>query len=181
MAENESALMEEMSGVVTSINNDQTRKTIVERVKKFYLNQKKQLVPWNEFLSRPKVPKTAGEVTQRIMHNVPKFRANYILIASILALYALCTSPILIGIVVLMYAGLTWANDLKEEGPAHIMGREITAQQVSTVSAVGGGIALWLFGATSVIFWMIGASMFVVGGHAALVSIPAPEQLESSA
>eukprot|EP00045_Choanoeca_perplexa_P015476 m.195440 g.195440 ORF g.195440 m.195440 type:complete len:182 (-) comp17003_c0_seq1:1457-2002(-) len=181
MAEAESAIMEEMQGVVTSINNDQNRKSLVERVKKFYANQSKQLVPWNEFLKRPKLPPNAGEATKRIMHNVPKFKANYILISCFLALYALCTSPLLLLIMAGMYAGLTWSNHLKEEGPVTIMGREVQARQVAMASTVGGGVLLWLFGATSVIFWMLGASMVVVGGHAALVTIPAPEQLESSA
>ena len=122
MAEAESAIMEEMQGVVTSMNNDQTRKSLVERVKKFYHNQSKQLVPWAEFLKRPKLPANGGEATKRIMHNVPKFRANYILISCFLALYALFTSPLLLLIMGAMYAGLTWSNHLKEEGPATIMG-----------------------------------------------------------
>jgi FtsH-binding integral membrane protein len=218
MAEAESAIMEEMQGVVTTMNNDQTRKSLIERVKKFYGNQRKQLVPWSEFLKRPKLPANAGEATKRIMHNVPKFKANYILISCFLALYALCTSPLLLLIMGAMYAGLTWSNHLKEEGSITVMGawlllnasssgvsrsfigREIDAKQVAMASTVGGGVLLWLFGATSVIFWMLGkghmpglsrqstytvafsgASIVVVGGHAALVNVPATEQLESSA
>ncbi|EDQ87848.1 uncharacterized protein MONBRDRAFT_33098 [Monosiga brevicollis MX1] len=169
------------SGMMTSINNPEARSNLLGRVKTFVNDNRKQIVPWNEFFARPSAPKNAAVATQRIYHNVGKFKANYVLISCVLALYALFTSPMLLVTLLIMYGGFTWANHLKESGPMSIMGRQFESREVAVATAVGGAVFLWFFGATSLIFWMLGATLFVVGGHAALINVPAPELLQESA
>ncbi|EGD78250.1 hypothetical protein PTSG_09315 [Salpingoeca rosetta] len=155
--------------------------SMLSKARAFVDDQRKTLAPWTEFAATPSNPKTLAEATKRVMHNVSKFRSNYIVVTMILAAYALITSPMLLFSIMLVYAGLAFASMRAEAGPVIIFGKEYTSQDLTRATLILAVPLLYFSSATSTLFWLIGASLFVILAHAAVVAVPAPEQLQQSA
>eukprot|EP00049_Salpingoeca_infusionum_P004459 m.79693 g.79693 ORF g.79693 m.79693 type:complete len:201 (+) comp12576_c0_seq1:500-1102(+) len=155
--------------------------SIFQRIKDFVNDQRKEVVGMSEFLKPPVAPKNAGEAFSRLTHNVSRFHANYMLMAMTLGAYTLLTSPILLIAIAFMFFGLAWAKMRRDSGPVTIMGRELTSADIYKATLLISIPLLWLTGATSAIFWVIGISISLVFIHAVLSPIPTSQQLQASA
>ncbi|KAG7476177.1 hypothetical protein JOB18_048181 [Solea senegalensis] len=132
--------------------------------------------PWASFVDQRKFskPRNFGELCQRVVKNVETFNSNYTFIFMGLILYCIISSPMLL-IALAVFAGAFYIIHLKSlESKLVVFGRELTVpHQMSLAGAVSLPV-FWLAGAGAAVFWVLGATLFVIGSHAAF------RQLESS-
>merc|ERR1712061_370855 len=119
------------------------------------------------------VPPSAGRLSKRLYKNVDYFQSNYVAVFLVLVLYCLITSPLLI-IVLAASGGAAYIAGLKNaERKLSIAGHEVSLTQ----QYLGIGICsvpFFLFaGATGLLFWVVGASLVLITGHAAFYNYDA--------
>lgn len=137
-------------------------------------NSRKNLRPWSEFLSTTNF-KTIANVTRlsnRVVRNLAYFASNYLCVFIGLVIYCLLTSPLiliaLIGVFYLCYK--IKQNTFPEIA---LFGKKLNTNQQCMAVNIASIPVLYLCGAGSMIFWVIGASFFVIGLHAAFYNIDA--------
>ena len=80
------------------------------------------------------------------------------------------TNPLLLISLTLLLAGYMAISQLAApQAPITIGSHQITTRQMYTTLGVIGFPMLWLAAPLSTVFWLVGASAIVVGGHAALM------------
>ncbi|XP_029307591.1 prenylated Rab acceptor protein 1 [Cottoperca gobio] len=125
--------------------------------------------PWASFVDQRKFskPRNFGELCQRVVKNVDNFNSNYTFIFMGLILYCIISSPMLL-IALAVFAGAFYIIHLKSlESKLVILGKELNLpHQVSLAGAVSLPV-FWLAGAGAAVFWVLGATLFVIGSHAA--------------
>ncbi|KAA0703171.1 Prenylated Rab acceptor protein 1 PRA1 family protein 1 [Triplophysa tibetana] len=128
--------------------------------------RRKAIRPWATFVDQRKFskPRNFGEMCQRVVKNMDTFYSNYTFIFLGLILYCIISSPMLL-IALGVFAGAFYIIHLKTlEKKFVIFGRELTQ-----------GHQLGLAGGVSFpVFWLAGATIAVIGSHAAF------RELESS-
>ncbi|BFZ13773.1 hypothetical protein BsWGS_16812 [Bradybaena similaris] len=138
--------------------------------REWFSKTRESVKPWHEFLSSSKfaLPKTLAPVPKRIVKNIETFQGNYLFVFLGLVVFCVLTSPLLL-VAIAACLGACYIISIKnQEHKVAIMGREITlAQQYAAVGAMSFPI-FWLAGAGSIVFWVIGASFFVIMLHASL-------------
>jgi len=148
-----------------------------------WLSKRRQNIrPWGTFVNtnRFKLPTNAGHVTQRVVQNVDYFQSNYIFVFIGLVLYCLLTSPLLL-IAVAVSGGACYLIKLKNaQQKLKILGNELTlAQQYGLVMLCSFPL-FYLAGAGSAVFWIIGASFFLIMVHAVFFAIESVNTGEES-
>ncbi|XP_078507471.1 prenylated Rab acceptor protein 1 [Lissotriton helveticus] len=125
--------------------------------------------PWGNFVDQKRFskPKNFGELCKRMVKNVEHFQSNYVFVFLGLILYCIITSPMLL-IALAIFFGACYIIYLRTQQSKMIMfGREMsTAHQYG----IAGGVSFpffWLAGAGSAVFWVLGATLVVIGSHAA--------------
>ncbi|KAM8847330.1 prenylated Rab acceptor protein 1 isoform 1-T2 [Synchiropus picturatus] len=125
--------------------------------------------PWASFVDQRKFskPRNFGEFCQRVVKNVEVYNSNYTFIFLGLILYCIISSPMLL-IALAVFVGAFYAIHLKSmESKLVIMGKELTTpHQMGLAGAVSLPV-FWLAGAGAAVFWVLGATLFVIGSHAA--------------
>ncbi|KAM9798074.1 prenylated Rab acceptor protein 1 [Neosynchiropus ocellatus] len=125
--------------------------------------------PWASFVDQRKFskPRNFGEFCQRVVKNVEVYNSNYTFIFLGLILYCIISSPMLL-IALAVFVGAFYAIHLKSlESKLVIMGKELnTPHQMGLAGAVSLPV-FWLAGAGAAVFWVLGATLFVIGSHAA--------------
>lgn len=125
--------------------------------------------PWASFVDQRKFskPRNFGELCQRVVKNVEIYNSNYTFIFLGLILYCIISSPMLL-IALAVFAGAFYIIHLKSlEKKLVIMGKELAVpHQMSLAGAVSLPV-FWLAGAGAAVFWVLGATLFVIGSHAA--------------
>lgn len=127
------------------------------------------------------VAPSASRLSKRVFKNVEYFQSNYVLVFLVLVLYCLITSPLLL-IVMGAAGGACYLISLKnQENKLTIAGHEVSlAGQYSLVLLLSVPFLL-LAGAGGVVFWVLGASIFLISIHAAFYNFDAldiPEEKE---
>ncbi|KAK3107354.1 hypothetical protein FSP39_012584 [Pinctada imbricata] len=124
--------------------------------------------PWGEFLNTGKfqVPKSVAPLPKRVVKNIEHFQSNYLFVFVGLVVFCILTSPMLL-IAIAACLGACYIISLKnQERKIKVMGRELSlAQQYGAVGLCSFPL-FWLAGAGSAVFWVIGASFFVIMLHA---------------
>lgn len=129
---------------------------------------------WSEFLNTSrmlKTPSNAQQLTRRLLTNLSYFQGNYLCISLILIIYCILTSPLLLLAILCYILALYSITSRSALGKptflciAHF--RPNLQQQYSFVTLVSLPL-LWVAGAPSAVFWVIGASFVVVGLHASM-------------
>ncbi|XP_061919869.1 prenylated Rab acceptor protein 1-like [Entelurus aequoreus] len=155
-------------------------KSISPSVAKEWLDRRRMSIrPWASFVDQRKFskPRNFGELCQRVVKNVETFNSNYTFIFLGLILYCIISSPMLL-IALAVFLGAFYIVHLKSlESKLVILGKELTVpHQMSLAGAVSLPV-FWLAGAGAAVFWVLGATLFVIGSHAAFRELE-PSDLE---
>ena len=129
---------------------------------------------WPEFLNTSRMmraPTTRHQLTRRILTNLSHFQGNYLCVSLILVVYCILTSPLLL-IAIIAYVLALYVITARSATGKHlrIAGYRPNLHQQYSFTTLISLPLLWVAGAPSAVFWVIGASFVVVGLHAAMYS-----------
>merc|ERR1712156_478538 len=127
------------------------------------------------------VPPSAGRLSKRLIKNIDYFQSNYVLVFLVLVLYCLISSPLLLIVIAAAGGASYYASMKNAERKLAIAGHEVSlAHQYGVIAVCSIPFFLWA-GAGGIVFWVLGASMFFITGHAAFYNYDAldvPEDQE---
>lgn len=127
---------------------------------------------WSEFFNTSrmmKAPGTRHQLTRRLLANLSYFQGNYLCVSLILVIYCILTSPLLLLAIVVYLLALYLVTARSALGKqTRIFGHRLNLQQQYSFITMLSLPPLWIAGAPSALFWVIGASFFVVGLHASM-------------
>lgn len=131
-----------------------------------------KLKPPQEFFDYRRIskPSNFGEAQNRVGYNLGYFQANYILIVSLLSVYALVTNLLLMFVIVFVAAGIYGISRL--DGDLVLPVGRFSVSQLYTGLMV---IALplgFLASPISTMMWLLGSSGFTVLLHASFMEKP---------
>lgn len=130
---------------------------------------------WSEFFDTShmmKVPTNTHHLARRLICNLSHFRGNYLCVALILIIYCILSSPFLLFAIVAYLSAIYFVTARTASGRAIKIAnfRPNLQQQYYFLTLISIPL-LWVAGAPSAVFWVIGASFVVVGLHASIYSI----------
>ncbi|KAK2153582.1 hypothetical protein LSH36_292g03027 [Paralvinella palmiformis] len=135
--------------------------------------QRESVQPWSEFINtnKFKLPKSVAPIGRRLIKNIDRFQSNYLFVFMGLILFCVLTSPmLLVGIAACL--GACYIISVKnKDSKVILLGKEISLAHQYTAVGVLSFPLFWLAGAGSAVFWVIGASFFVIMLHASMYSI----------
>jgi len=127
--------------------------------------------PWTTFFAttRYKAPVAAQRLPRRIVMNLEYFQSNYLFVFVGLFFFCLITSPFLLLVMLLLFSASYWvmANDRL----AVVFGHKLSAAQKYSLMGLCSMPILYLSGATAALFWVFGASSFLILTHAIFYDI----------
>ncbi|CAF1119650.1 unnamed protein product [Rotaria sordida] len=143
-------------------------------VQELYTRQRQSLRPWFEFFNTAKFkpPGNIGTATRRLITNVEHFQTNYVIIIIILSIYCVVTTPSLLFVLLAMVAGCYLVSIKNREKQITLMGRQIPLPHQYLAVICLCIPLLIIVGAGSAIFWILGASVFVIALHAIFHQTP---------
>ncbi|XP_057689292.1 prenylated Rab acceptor protein 1 [Corythoichthys intestinalis] len=156
-------------------------KGISVSVAKEWLDRRRVSIrPWATFIDQRKFskPRNFGEMCQRVVKNVDTYNSNYTFIFLGLILYCIVSSPMLL-IALAIFVGAFYIIHLKSlESKIMILGKEMTyPHQMGLAGAISLPV-FWIAGAGAAVFWVLGATLFVIGTHAAFRELENPDMEE---
>ncbi|GAB1598799.1 prenylated Rab acceptor protein 1-like [Argonauta hians] len=138
--------------------------------REWFQKKRETIKPWGDFLNTSKfqVPKNLVEVPKHAMKNIEDFQSNYLFVFIGLVIVCILTSPLLL-VALAACIGACYIIRLKnQEKKRVIMGHELSlGQQYAGVGVLSFPL-FWVAGAGSAVFWVIGASFFLIGLHAVM-------------
>merc|ERR1711923_257852 len=152
-------------------------------VKEWLQKKRANLRPFGTFFntSNFQVPPSAGRLSKRLYKNVEYFQSNYVLVFLVLVLYCLISSPLLLIVIAAAGGASYYAGIKNNDRKLSIAGHEVSlAHQYGVIAVCSIPFFLWA-GAGGIVFWVLGASMFFITGHAAFYNYDAldvPEDQE---
>ncbi|EIW82754.1 prenylated rab acceptor PRA1 [Coniophora puteana RWD-64-598 SS2] len=140
---------------------------VAETLKSFRETRLSALRPPSEFFDVHRIsrPADVNQAVSRISYNTRYFSGNYLVIFLALSVYALITSPWLLGALAFLIGGFILINRFGAD-PMQFGDATITQKSLYTGLFVIGIPLLWFASPFMVIFWLIGASAFLILGHA---------------
>lgn len=119
-----------------------------------------------------KAPANKQLLTRRVLSNLSYFQGNYLCVSLILVIYCILTSPLLL-LALLGYTAALYLVTVRSAlgKPTYVLGYRFNLQQQYSFITMISLPLLWVAGAPTALFWVIGASFFVVGLHALLYAI----------
>lgn len=134
---------------------------------------RRNIRPWSEFANWNNF-KTAANIhrlSNRLMRNIVYFQSNYMFVFLGLFVYCLITSPIILIVLGLVMYG---CYKIKQKNQKLVLfQRELNTNQQCILAHCVAVPVLYLAGAGAAIFWVIGASFFVISLHAMFYNIDA--------
>lgn len=124
------------------------------------------LRPWLQFFSSFSRPQTVAQWSRRVMHNAAHYQSNYACVCVLLLIYCLLTSPLLLIAMGAVGAACHVLRSRQSERPLVVAGRQVPLTQQYVAVALLSVPLMVLVGASTALFWVMGASLFVVGLHA---------------
>jgi len=119
------------------------------------------------------VPPSAGRLSKRMYKNLEYFQSNYVLVFLLLFVYCIFTSPLLLVVMMLAGGACYFISMKNQQAKITIAGHEVSlAGQYGLVALCSIPLFL-LAGAGGVVFWVLGASIFVISLHAAFYNYDA--------
>lgn len=130
---------------------------------------------WSEFFTTSRLmraPSNTNQLTRRLLANLSYFQGNYLCVSLVLVIYCILTSPLLLLAIIVYLMSLYAITARSATGRyLRIAGyRPNLQQQYSFITLISLPL-LWVAGAPSAVFWVIGASFVVVGLHASMYCI----------
>ncbi|XP_065644631.1 prenylated Rab acceptor protein 1 [Hydra vulgaris] len=148
-------------------------KTKLQLIKGWFIERSSQLQPWKSFCNINKFskPKNAGEVSKRLFTNIKIYQGNYIAVSAMLILYCILTSPLLLFGLVMSFGGCYYISTRGQGKSIKLLGRDLTmAEQYGLVFLISLPL-FFLASAGSIVFWIIGASAFIIVLHASMLEL----------
>ena len=137
-------------------------------VREWIASRRQNIRPWLQFININSFskPDSLPRWSKRLVKNIDHFQSNYVFVFLGLFLYCLLTSPLLLIALGALAGGCHILRLRQQERKLMLAGREVPlAQQYAGVALLSVPIFL-LVGASSALFWVIGASFFVIMLHA---------------
>jgi len=143
---------------------------ITDGVKSFRETRLSALRSPGEFFDYQRISRPAdlNQATSRISYNTRYFSGNYGVIAATLAVYALLTNPLLLISLGFLIGGFAAINKFAPE-PMQVGDHVVTQKSLYTGLFVIGLPLLWWSSPLGTFFWLVGASAFLILGHATLI------------
>ncbi|KAH6914386.1 prenylated rab acceptor PRA1 [Coprinopsis sp. MPI-PUGE-AT-0042] len=128
------------------------------------------LRPPSEFFDWTRISKPAdmNQATSRISYNTRYFSGNYLLIIALLGVYAVLTNYMLIISLVFLVGGFAAINKFAPEA-TQLGEHTVTQKHLYTGLFVIGIPMFWIASPFSTVFWLVGASGFLIIGHASFL------------
>ncbi|KAF5291792.1 hypothetical protein FQA39_LY14280 [Lamprigera yunnana] len=146
-----------------------------------WIQQRRQNVrPWLQFgqTANFKLPQSLPRLARRLTKNIEYFQSNYIFVFLILIVYCLVTSPLLLlAVSCSLYAGYRLSKRQAENKKLVAFGHELTLVQQYAALTVCSMPIFYLAGAGAAVFWVLGASFFLIGLHASFYNIDVDDEL----
>ncbi|XP_066952329.1 prenylated Rab acceptor protein 1-like isoform X1 [Macrobrachium rosenbergii] len=141
-----------------------------------WLSRRRENVrPWLAFVNTQnfKAPPNIQRWTKRVTKNVDYFQSNYMFVFIGLILYCLITSPLLL-VAVAASLGACYVLSLRNaEKKIIVGGHELPlVHQYAAVGILSLPI-FYIVGAGAALFWVLGASFFIIALHASFYNIEA--------
>ncbi|XP_037093486.1 prenylated Rab acceptor protein 1-like [Pollicipes pollicipes] len=137
-------------------------------VREWIASRRQNIRPWIQFINVNSFgkPDSLPRWSKRLVKNIDHFQSNYVFVFIGLFVYCLLTSPLLLIAMAALAGGCHILKLRQAEKKLVLAGREVPlAQQYAGVAMLS--IPLFLIvGASSALFWVIGASFFVIMLHA---------------
>ncbi|CAF1535671.1 unnamed protein product [Adineta ricciae] len=122
-----------------------------------------------------KPPANVKAGARRLVLNVEHFQTNYFIVIIILSIYCIITTPALLFVLLATGAGCYLVSLKNRESQLTIMGKQVAlTHQYLAVFCLCIPLLL-MVGAGSAIFWILGASVFVIFLHALFHQTPNQE------
>ncbi|KAF5380493.1 hypothetical protein D9615_004570 [Tricholomella constricta] len=123
-----------------------------------------------EFFDYQRVSRPAdlNQATSRISYNTRYFSGNYGLIIAVLAVYAIITNYLLLISLAFLVFGFAAINKFAPDA-TQFGEHTITQKHLYTGLFVIGIPLLWISSPIGTFFWLVGASGFLILGHACLL------------
>lgn len=143
---------------------------VTDTVKSFRETRLSALRPVGEFFDHHRISKPAdlNTATSRVSYNTRYFSGNYGVIVGVLAVYALITNPLLLISLGFLIGGFAAINKFAPE-PMQVGEHVVTQKSLYTGLFVVGVPLLWFSSPLGTFFWLVGASSFLILGHASLM------------
>jgi len=137
--------------------------------------RREEIRPWGSFVKTTNFepPQSLPKWSKRLYKNIEHFQSNYVFVFLILFLYCLITSPFLLVAMALSGGACYYASTKQMQRKLILGGREVTLAQQYAAIAVGSIPLFVIAGAGTAVFWVIGASFFVIGLHASFYNFDA--------
>ena len=132
---------------------------------------------WGSFIdtNKMKTPTSTLQWSKRVMRNLEHFQSNYVCVFLILVGYCILTSPLLL-LAIAASPGACYIVTLRNsESPVKIFNYKLSLGQQYIAIAVASFPLFYFAGAGSAVFWVLGASFFVIGLHASIFASESTE------
>ncbi|EJD35297.1 prenylated rab acceptor PRA1 [Auricularia subglabra TFB-10046 SS5] len=141
-----------------------------DAIKSFRETRLSALRPVTEFFDYNRISRPAdlNTATQRISYNTRYFSGNYLIVIAALAVYAAITNLYLVFALVFLIGGFIAINKFAPE-PMQVGEHVVTQKSLYTILFVVGIPLVWWNEPFSTLFWLIGSSLVLILGHAALI------------
>lgn len=165
--------MGELDGAINNLAMSAKYNLTQMTPKQFLFARWSSMQSWGSFIDTSKMilPVSIQQWSKRLVHNLKHFQSNYFCVFTILFIYCILTSPLLLLVLAAIFAAgyvLTLKN---AERPLKIFGRKLNLGQQYLALAICSLPLLYIVGAGGAVFWVIGASLFVITLHASVYSI----------
>ncbi|KAI9218452.1 PRA1 family protein-domain-containing protein [Blastocladiella britannica] len=139
------------------------------------------LRPVSDFMDvrRVRSPGTWAVASERASANWTYYQTNYLLVFWLICCYALLSSPLLLFALLFLAVGYHVVNSAGSP-TITILGSTLSTAQANTYLALLSLPLLWLGSAGSTVFWIVGVSVVLIGGHAAALEPPVERAFEQS-
>ncbi|XP_068201862.1 prenylated Rab acceptor protein 1-like isoform X2 [Palaemon carinicauda] len=139
-----------------------------------WISRRKESVrPWLVFVNTHnfKIPQSFQRWTKRVVKNVDHYQSNYMFIFIGLIIYCLITSPLLFFAAFLSLSLCYFLALRNAEKKILIGGQEVALGHQFAAVGVLSLPVFYMAGAGAVLFWVIGATFFVIAIHASFYNI----------
>jgi len=144
-------------------------------LREWFLKRREEIRPWGSFVKTTNFepPQSLPKWSKRLYKNIEHFQSNYVFVFLILFLYCLITSPFLLVAMAMSGGACYYASTKQLQRKLILGGREVTLAQQYAAIAVGSIPLFVIAGAGTAVFWVIGASIFVIAIHASFYNFDA--------
>lgn len=165
--------MGELDGAINNLAMSAKYNLTQMTPKQFWLARWSSMQSWGSFIDTGKMnlPPSIQLWSKRLVSNLKHFQSNYFCVFLILFIYCILTSPLLL-LVLAAIGAVGYVITLKnKEQPVKLFGKKLNIGQQYMALGVCSIPLLYIVGAGSAVFWVIGASLFVIAMHSSVYAI----------